>query len=153
MKAQLDITGRDVNKRFERYDETALHIAAEKNLLEAAKWLINQGADLEAKDIAGWTPLHYTAIYGSVDVARLLISRGAKVNAKNVYGWTALHWAAGYNHLKVAQLLIDNVADKNIKDNEGRKPIDLASSSEMKALLGGRDQSGKPVLELSKFLK
>ena len=39
--------------------------------------------------------------------------------------------------------MIDNGADKNIKDNKGRKPIDRANSSEMKALLGGQDRSGK----------
>ena len=48
---------------------------------------------------------------------------------------------------------MDNGADKNIKTDYGKKPIDVARYSEMKALLGGRDQSGKPVLELSKFLK
>ena len=143
MDAQLDITGRDVNQRFERYDQTALHIAAEKNLLEAAKWLINEGADLEARDWIGKTPLHRAAMEHSVDVARLLISRGAKVNAKSEGGSTPLHFSAIYNNLKVAQLLIDNGADKNIKDNSGRKPIDKANSSEMIKLLVGQDQSGK----------
>ena len=91
MDAQLNITGRDVNQRFE-FDKTALHIAAEKNLLEAAKWLINEGADLEAKSKNGKTPLHLAANQDSVDVARLLISRGAKVNAKEEDGWTPLHY-------------------------------------------------------------
>ena len=56
----MDITGRDVNQRFERYDETALHIAAKENLLEAAKWLINEGADLGAKDKYGITYRRWT---------------------------------------------------------------------------------------------
>ena len=43
----------------------------------------------------------------------------------------------------MAQLLIDKGADKNIKDDDGKKPIDWANSSEMKALLGGQDGSGK----------
>ena len=78
---QLDITGRDVNKRFYR-GETALHIAAQKDLLEAAKWLINEGADLDAMDGWGQTPLHVAVWEDSVDVARLLIDSGAKVDAK-----------------------------------------------------------------------
>ena len=123
---------------------TALHIAAEKDLLEAAKWLINEGADLEAKDVNGLTPLHRAAWKDSVDVAHLLIDRGAKVNAKeNIFGWTPLHWAASWNGLKVAQLLIDNGADKNIKDMVGRKPIEYSKSSQMNALLHGQDGSGK----------
>ena len=143
MDAQLEKTGRDINQRFGDFKKTALHIAAEKDLLEAAKWLINEGADLEAKTIGGSPPLHQAAIEDSVDVARLLISRGAKVNAIDLWGLTPLHEAANRNRLKVAQLLIDNGADKNTKDIFGQKPIVYAKSSEMKALLGGQDGSGK----------
>jgi len=137
LEAQLDITGRDVNYRDE-HERTALHIAAKKDLLEAAKWLINEGADLEANDKWGNTPLYYTAVTDSVDLARLLISRGAKVDAQRDNGSTPLHRAAKWNSLKVAQLLIDNGADKNIKNNRGEKPIDIArigGYSEMIALL------------------
>ena len=83
MDAQLDITGRDVHKHFGPPQETALHIAARKNLLEAAKWLINEGADLEAKNEWGWTPLHRAAKEDSIDVAQLLIDRGADKKAKD----------------------------------------------------------------------
>ena len=76
-------------------------------------------------------------------MARLLIDRGAKVNKRKNDGWTPLHLAAYNNRLKLAQLLIDNGADKNVKTNRGRKPIDVANFSEMKALLGDRDGSGK----------
>ena len=83
-----------------------------------------------------------------------MIDSGAKVDAKmDGSGKTPLYKAAIRNNLKMAQLLIDNGADKNVKDNDGEKPIDKAKSFEMFQLLGGRDQSGKPVLELSKFLK
>ena len=33
-----------INKHYRIYNRTALHIAARKDLLEAAKWLINKGA-------------------------------------------------------------------------------------------------------------
>ena len=141
LDAQLDITGRDVNQRLDGDKKTALHIAGKEDLLEAAKWLINKGADLDAKTTFGEPPLHWAADEDSVDVARLFINRGAKVNAIDVYGWTPLANAAIRNKLKVAQLLIDNGADKNIEDNYGEKPIDKAEFSEMIKLL--LDQSGK----------
>ena len=142
MDAQLNITGKDVNKRFNN-EMTALHIAAELHLLEAAKWLINKGADLEAKEIVGWTPLHHAATVDAIDVARLLIDRGAKVDAKEKDGLTPLHYAAYGNSLQVARLLIDNGADKNTKissppSSEGKKPIEIARKrghSEMIRLL------------------
>jgi len=135
--AQLRITGRDINYR-DRHENTALHTAAEYDLLEAAKWLLGHGADVNAKNVIRRTPLHWAAMDGSVEVARLLIDRGAKVDAIDVHGYTPLHSAADWNSLKVARLLIDNGANKNIENNNGEKPIDIAryhSYSEMVALL------------------
>ena len=43
------------NKHYGDHKETALHIAARKDPLEAAKWMINEGADLGAKDKYGIT--------------------------------------------------------------------------------------------------
>jgi len=143
LEAQLEETGRDVNYRDE-YTQTALHIAAKKDLLEAAKWLINEGADLEAKTGMGRTPLYCAVWMDSMDVARLLISHGANVDAQKGDGWTALHSAAYFNKLQLARLLIDNGADKNIKTISGFKPIDYAGSSKMKALLGSHDGSDAP---------
>ena len=57
LDAQLEETGKKINnKHYGDHKETALHIAARRDLLEAAKWLINKGADLEAKDKYGITP-------------------------------------------------------------------------------------------------
>jgi len=123
---QLEETGRDIKHRHGEYKITALHIAAEKNLLKAAKWLINEGANLEAKDRTGETPLHYAAWQDSVLVAKELITRGAEVDAKDKWKRTPLSRAAGWNSLKVAQLLINNGANKNVKDAWGDKPIDRA---------------------------
>ena len=138
MDAQLNLTGRDIHKRSGP-GVTALHIAVGHNLLEAAKWLINEGADLEAME-HGDTPLHYTTTEDNVDAARLLISHGAKVDAQVIGGWTPLHSAAYNNALKVAKLLIDNGADKNAKISGwgNAKPIDIArrkGHSKMVALL------------------
>ena len=56
LDAQLEETGKKINnKHYGDHKETALHIAARKDLLEAAKWLINKGADLGAKDKYGIT--------------------------------------------------------------------------------------------------
>ena len=56
LDAQLEETGKKINnKYYGDPKETALHIAARRDLLEAAKWLINKGADLGAKDKYGIT--------------------------------------------------------------------------------------------------
>ena len=104
LDAQLEQTGRDVNYRS-GYGKSALHIAAEKDLLEAAKWLINKGADLEAKDISGLTPLHMAATLNSLQVARLLIAKGADKNIKNNAGKKPIHYAKRRGHFEMVALL------------------------------------------------
>ena len=101
---ELGVTGRDVNHRFAGR-RTALHNAAEKDLLEAAKWLINKGADLEAKDQGEWTPLHLAARLNSLQVARLLIEKGADKNAKNNVGKKPIHYAKRRGHSEMVALL------------------------------------------------
>jgi ankyrin repeat protein len=76
----------NVNRR-NRQGDTALLLAALKPAPEAAKLLIENGADLNP---AGWTPLHYSMFSGSKEMAAILIAKGANVDALAPNGQTAL---------------------------------------------------------------
>ncbi len=39
--------------------------------------LIDKGADVNAKDLTGWTPLHAAAFKGNMQIVRLLLEKGA----------------------------------------------------------------------------
>ena len=54
---------------------------------------IENGADVNAKGIVGWTPLHAAAGNGNKETAELLIAKGADVNAKMEDGDTPLDLA------------------------------------------------------------
>lgn len=72
---------------------TALHLAAFGAQEEAARALIDAGADLEAisrAEFAQVTPLGTAVFVGSLPLVRLLLDAGADVNAKNTSGGTAL---------------------------------------------------------------
>ena len=86
--------------------------------VDIAKVLINNGADVNAKDRRGQTPLFWTR---NVDIAKVLINNGADVNAKDRHGQTPLFFS---DYQNVANLLIKNGADINIKDNSGNRPKD-----------------------------
>ena len=64
--------------------------AEEKNALEAAKLLLDLGADVNAANEAGQTSLHAAAAIGANGVVRFLVERGARLDAKTRQGRTAL---------------------------------------------------------------
>ena len=103
-------------------DTPSLHRAAESNSIDVATLLIEQGADIEAKDYIGRTALHIVAESNSLDVTSLLIDRGADIEAKNGAGETAFYAAVTSNSLDVATLLIDSGANNDDSIAPGLAP-------------------------------
>ncbi len=71
----------------------------EPEMIEAVKYLIELGADVNAVDDNGETAVHGAAYNNAPSVVDLLVARGARVavwNRKNKYGWTPLVIAEGY---------------------------------------------------------
>lgn len=70
--------------------EYRLFEAVELGHINKVKSLIDQGADLESRDLAKNTPLHIACMVGDLEIAKLLIEKGADVNAINDNGFTPL---------------------------------------------------------------
>ena len=82
-----------------------LFYAAEHNKVGLAKYLLDRGADYEARGEDQQTPLHLAAIHNSQAVAELLLDRGADKDARDDRQRTPLHLAAQLGSLAVAKLL------------------------------------------------
>ena len=89
VKQQL-IKGTDPNTRDRELGATPLTWATLFNHVEVAEFLIQKGADVNAKNRTGGTSLHGAVFLGHADVAALLIKKGADVNARNAKGETPL---------------------------------------------------------------
>jgi ankyrin repeat protein len=97
---------------------TALHLAALRNQHEAARLLIERGADLDAREFPdNAAPLHFAAMYGDLDMVRLLVEAGADVDGRgDDPGVGILGWATCFRQVRedVADYLISHGATLNI---------------------------------------
>jgi ankyrin repeat protein len=106
---------------------TALHLAIFGGEEEAARALLERGADpnaLSANEAVRVRPLGTAAFVRSVPLARLLLDSGAGVNGRGEGGFTALHSAAQNGDEELARLLLDRGADPALTTDDGKRPAD-----------------------------
>ena len=75
--------------------------------------LLQEGADVDARQIDGMTALHWAVFHDDVDVAGLLVRSGADVNAETRYGIPPLAVASTNGNATIVGLLLDAGADPN----------------------------------------
>ena len=70
---------------------TSLHMACANGFDEIVKFLIEKGADINAKNISGNTPLHWACLNGKSSIVDILLEQKVDdkhlvdVNAKNIF--------------------------------------------------------------------
>lgn len=86
---------------------TTLHIIAGQGTVDAARWLLDRGADIHARDREfESTPLAWAARAGREDMVRFLLSRGAKPIHPDDEPWsTPLAWARRRNYANIVSIL------------------------------------------------
>jgi hypothetical protein len=127
VKRLLSIRNINVNVKDDSFGWTQLHDAAENGHIEIAHLLLQNGAEVNAKDSWDRTPLYRAASHGHIDILHLLVMNGADLEAQDDGGWRALHKAARYGHLPFIQELISRYhVDINARANNERTALWLA---------------------------
>jgi ankyrin repeat protein len=122
-------SGADVNARDNTKEGyTALFEAIVYHQPEVVKYLVEHGADIEAK-VHYWydssTPLMLASYKGAFEVVKYLIEQGADVNAKSdILGQTALlNAASAYGRIDLVRYLVEHGAEVNTRTQCGRSVL------------------------------
>ena len=84
---------------------------------ELVKYLIDRGADINAKNKRGATPLYFAV--KDIELTQYLIANGASVNVSAYGGYTPIMQAALSGNIALADLLTKNGAELNSKGQRG----------------------------------
>jgi hypothetical protein len=108
LDAKVPVDSRDGRNGRRR---TALLAATQANRIDAARLLIERGADVNAKDELQDSPFLYAGAQGRLEILRMTLAAGADLKSTNRYGGTALIPAAHYGHVETVRELLRTKID------------------------------------------
>jgi uncharacterized protein len=123
---------------------TPLHLAAFFGKEDAARALLDKGAQVDARSTNAMqnTPLHAAAAGKHAALVKLLIDHGANVNARQHGGWTAMHAAAQTGDIEMAQALVAAGADVLARAENNQSPLDIALTKGQQAMVDFLEANG-----------
>ncbi|OUM65276.1 hypothetical protein PIROE2DRAFT_7737 [Piromyces sp. E2] len=113
-------------RRREYWRVTPLIYAINRQNFKLVKLLVENGADVNGKDINGLTALYYTIFLNKkyINIVEYLLNHGANINEIiNNQNETVLFYAVKYSNETIVKLLVDNGADINHKNKDNNIPL------------------------------
>jgi uncharacterized protein len=104
---------------------TPLHVAAEHAQKDVVAYLLENGADVNAKDRnGGFTPLDLAlSSFHAKDIVPLLLDKGADVNTASKQGLTPLDEVAMRGQKELVEMLLKHNAIVDARDSKGNTPL------------------------------
>ena len=123
--------------------ETALHIVTQRRDSVWIRFLVERGANPNARDRRGVTPLVVASRLGYIEGLQALIDAGARVDEANDAGETPLISAIHRRDVEMIRLLLKSGADPDRADNSGRSAREYAKL-DGGSLLNEIERNAKP---------
>jgi ankyrin repeat protein len=101
--------------------ESPLSLAVRQGNLEAAEYLLANGADASV-EVFGRNLIHVAAHEGQVRMVPFLLERGLEIDRQDNSGWTPLHSAAWMGHIETIRELLRHGADRSVLNQQGLTP-------------------------------
>ena len=138
--------GADIRLAKDDGGRTALALAATGFNEELVKFLLDCGADVNARDNEGATPLHYAAMVRRTELGVVLLERGADVNAKDNSGLTPLQQILDDDFgLDFIKMLVAEGADLSLTNRNGQTSLEEARAAgcpQIAAFLEAQQENG-----------
>ncbi|XP_042238750.1 serine/threonine-protein phosphatase 6 regulatory ankyrin repeat subunit C-like isoform X2 [Homarus americanus] len=139
-----------------------IHLATHRRRKHVLRALLAAGANVEAKDVNGWTTLHIATYKDNESCLKTLLDANADINSKGGGGVRPLHHAAICNNIRaVKQLLRRELCDRHAVDNTVRTALHHATSNgslevtqhlvEAGLDLSAKDKLGQTPLDLARL--
>ncbi|MDB4766140.1 ankyrin repeat domain-containing protein [bacterium] len=124
LKTMIEADPSVVNS-VDKWGFTALHGVAGEEHYDVVTFLVDRGANINAKNDEGIAPLHIAAWPKMVE---MLVSHGADVNIRNKTGATPLMiHAREPDRYDVLRALLRAGADPTLSDDDGRTALEIAT--------------------------
>ncbi|CAN1245779.1 Protein VAPYRIN [Linum grandiflorum] len=133
--------GATINGR-DQHGWTALHRAAFKGKIDAARTLLEKGINIDSKDEDGYTALHCAVEAGHTDVIELLVKKNIDVDARTNKGVSALQIAESLHYAGITRVLINGGASREDTNNHVTAPTLVSSKN---GLMSARKEDEKTV--------
>jgi ankyrin repeat protein len=122
------------SEQSRNYD-TLLHRAAQYGAIDVIKFLIIQGANVNARNGDNYAPAHFAILSGNLEALQVLMAYGAQINLRTSEGDTLLHLAAGAGHVEMVDFLINQGIDAAITNIRGLTAEDMARVRDDEAIV------------------
>ena len=123
VKSILIMNANSVNVKGGQNDETPLHFANNsqgRDNIEVVKLLIENGADVRAKDKFNFTPLHRAAFTGKYEIVDYLLKNHPELKAELL---ECLILACRMRQSEVVEVLLKHEAPVNASDSKHATPL------------------------------
>ncbi|KAJ1547548.1 Dynein light chain 1, axonemal [Cladochytrium tenue] len=133
----------DVNSRLPVVGTSPLSVAFRNGNKNLAHVLLAFGAKMTPDDY-GATPVHWAVHNNQTSLVEAMI-RGGHLSSGNLevqdsFGSTPLHFASVMNLSEMTKLLIDAGVDPTTANNDGRRPRDLTTDTDIAELLAAAER-------------